>query len=318
MTRRGRADKIEFVAANYPPGIKRGEVEPVHVTNPDFFEVQQGGPFIPIADIATLAESQAGISATKVVPTTGLPIFKPNGTALQADLGGNARGANAIDLQQSRSAATQVASGINSIIGGGLYNSALSNNSTVAGGFLNIAGVVGATVGGGASNTASGAYSTISGGAAATASGNRATVAGGDYNEASGAYSFAAGRRAKAVEDGTFALSDSQNADFTVGTADVFGARFAGGYWLTGGDVVIGDVTGDGKLSVDQDSVTGAIPVIELDQADLSEQFMKFITTIGEGNPTEAIGAKSLATTHFIRVEIDGVGDRYFPVGTIA
>lgn len=48
---------------------------------------------------------------------------------------------------------------------------------------------------------------------------------------------------------------------------------------LAGGNesVVIGDTTADGKLSVDQAESAGAIPVLELDQADVSEQFIKYI-----------------------------------------
>jgi len=84
------------------------------------------------------------------------------------------------------------------------------------------------------------------------------------------------------------------------------------------GNVGIGTTGPDSKLHIDQASTTAAIPVMTLDQADLSEQFMKFMTTIGVGNPIEAVGAKTLTTTHFIKIEIDGVGDRYIPVGTIA
>jgi len=86
----------------------------------------------------------------------------------------------------------------------------------------------------------------------------------------------------------------------------------------TNGNVGIGTTGPDSKLHIDQASTTAAIPVMTLDQADLSEQFMKFMTTIGVGNPIEAVGAKTLTTTHFIKIEIDGVGDRYIPVGTIA
>jgi hypothetical protein len=74
----------------------------------------------------------------------------------------------------------------------------------------------------------------------------------------------------------------------------------------------------NGRLEVSQNSTTAAIPTLELEQADLSEEFINFVTTIGVGNPTEAVGAKVLTTTHFIRIQIDGVGYRYIPVGTIA
>jgi hypothetical protein len=74
----------------------------------------------------------------------------------------------------------------------------------------------------------------------------------------------------------------------------------------------------DGSLSLDQSSTTGNRPVLYLDQADLGEEFIEFITTIGTGNPVEAVGAKVLTTTHFIKVKLPGGLIRYLPVGTIA
>lgn len=85
-----------------------------------------------------------------------------------------------------------------------------------------------------------------------------------------------------------------------------------------------GNIHGFGTLSplatahVDQSSATAAIPTLYLDQADLSEEMVEFNTTIGTGNPIEAVGAKTLTTTHFIRVTLPGGLSRYIPVGTIA
>lgn len=73
-----------------------------------------------------------------------------------------------------------------------------------------------------------------------------------------------------------------------------------------------------GTLHVDQESATGGIPVLYLDQGDVSEEMMQFACTIGVGNAIEAIGGKSLTTTHFVKVTISGGLTRYFPVGTIA
>ncbi|NDG49925.1 MAG: hypothetical protein EBY30_13025, partial [Rhodospirillales bacterium] len=88
-------------------------------------------------------------------------IGQPKGTgALLAQIpdasavGGNARGANAVDLQTSRTVATQVASG---------------NQSAVHGGNANTASGIGATVAGGNTNTANGNYSWVPGGQNATA-----------------------------------------------------------------------------------------------------------------------------------------------------
>lgn len=71
-------------------------------------------------------------------------------------------------------------------------------------------------------------------------------------------------------------------------------------------------------LTVDQASTTAAIPVLVLDQADLDQPMIEFITTIGVGNAVEAIGAKTLTTTHFIMIELPGGLIRYIPAGTIA
>ncbi len=84
------------------------------------------------------------------------------------------------------------------------------------------------------------------------------------------------------------------------------------------GDVGIGTTNATAQLHVDQSDTGGAQPVATFDQADVSEEIFEFISTIGVGNAIEAIGAKTLTTTHFIKVTIPGGLTRYFPVGTIA
>jgi hypothetical protein len=90
----------------------------------------------------------------------------PKGTgALQAQAndgttaGGNARGANALDFQMTRTAATQVASGSGSIIIGGGNNTASGFNGTVIGGGNGVASGNYTTVINGYNNTSSGPYS---------------------------------------------------------------------------------------------------------------------------------------------------------------
>ena len=61
-----------------------------------------------------------------------------------------------------------------------------------------------------------------------------------------------------------------------------------------------------------------AIPVLTLTQSDVDQDMIEFVSTIGTGNAIEAVGAKTLTTTHFIKVTIPGGLTRYFPVGTIA
>lgn len=61
-----------------------------------------------------------------------------------------------------------------------------------------------------------------------------------------------------------------------------------------------------------------AIPVLTLEQLDVGEEMFELITTIGTGNAIEVIAAKTLTTTHFIKITIPGALTRYIPCGTIA
>lgn len=72
------------------------------------------------------------------------------------------------------------------------------------------------------------------------------------------------------------------------------------------------------KCHIDQSVDDAAIPVLILDQADVSEEMIEFVSTIGVGNAIEAVGEKTLTTTHFIKVTLPGALTRYIPVGTIA
>jgi hypothetical protein len=106
-------------------------------------------------------------------------IGQPKGTgALLAQFpdnavaGGNARGANAVDLQTTRSAATQVASGQNAAVCGGNGNTASGVESVVGGGNGNTASGARANVAGGMQNTADGLQSWVPGGLQASARGH--------------------------------------------------------------------------------------------------------------------------------------------------
>lgn len=144
-------------------------------------------------------------------------VIRPKGTgAILAQIpdststGGDKRGSRAVDLQSSRTAATQVASGASSVIVGGSNNLANSSSAVVVGGTtntasntyaavvcgtLNSATAYGTAVVGGESNTASGTTAFIGGGYANTAAGARAVVGGGDTCSASGDYSAVMGGR---------------------------------------------------------------------------------------------------------------------------
>jgi hypothetical protein len=136
---------------------------------------------------ATGAATGAAVQISAQGSDTNIPLaLQPKGTgALQAQrtdstaTGGNARGANAVDWQTLRAAATQVASGQLSSILSGASNSASGVYSTIISGNQHVA---------------SGSYSSISGGLAnaITSSGvNSFGFVGGGYgNTSSGAFNF--------------------------------------------------------------------------------------------------------------------------------
>lgn len=111
---------------------------------------------------------------------TNIPlVLAPKGTgALQAQqtdsttVGGNARGAGAVDWQTMRAASTQVASGQGTFIGGGVNNLASGNYSAIGGGDTNTATALRAAVSGGQNNTVSTDYSWTPGGLYGTSRAN--------------------------------------------------------------------------------------------------------------------------------------------------
>ena len=171
----------------------------------------------------TLSENTSATNSDLVLTPKGTGALiagpKPDGTAT----GGNARGANAVDLQTSRSAATQVASAFAaSSILGGTQNTASANYAVVAGGQNGTASGVNSFVGGGQSNTASGGWSCALN-SNNTASGQAAFVCG-NLNTSSaqdsgsfGANAVADRRTMQAHASGRFADNgDAQRARFVM------------------------------------------------------------------------------------------------------
>ena len=122
----------------------------------------------------------------------------PKGTGAlvaQASDGGttiNARGANAVDWQTSRSAASMVA-GSSAVISGGLNNTASGSQSVVSGGNGNNVSNFWAFNGGGLNNTVSGSVSFNGSGQSNTVAGARAGVVTGRGNTATGEFNFIGG-----------------------------------------------------------------------------------------------------------------------------
>lgn len=178
-----------------------------------------------LADTSVTTQTSAVIQATT---TNANLVLNPNGTgAIVASIpdgtatGGNARGANAVDLQTTRSANTNVASGINSIIGGGISNTASHLNSSVLGGSNNRAGNTYSSILGGQNNTTGESWSAIVGGISNTTSGI-ACVAGGNANTNSGRYAITLGGGHNVSGRGSIALGEGNTS-----TADY---AFSSGY----------------------------------------------------------------------------------------
>ncbi len=91
-----------------------------------------------------------------------------------------------------------------------------------------------------------------------------------------------------------------------------------GGHSYIQGTLSVGTITKAGALTINQVDASGAIPALFISQTDVSEEMIEFDTTIGVGNAIEAVGAKTLTTTHFIKVTLPGGLTRYIPAGTIA
>lgn len=146
------------------------------------------------AETAGTGGDNYGIALTPT-GTGAISAHVPDSTAA----GGNARGANAVDWQPSRSLAVQAATGANSTIGGGISNAASGASSVVSGGTGNTASGTRSTVGGGDGNEATMTWATASGGASNLASGTYSWVPGGvqaTTRGLSGAGAYSAGLRA--------------------------------------------------------------------------------------------------------------------------
>lgn len=131
--------------------------------------------------------------------------------------------------------------GDSAFVGGGQVNLAPGFLTTVAGGSGNEARYYGAFVGGGRFNLARDQMSVVAGGYNNQAQGSYSMVPGGLDTVATGDYSFAAGRRAKALQDGCFIWADATDADFNCAAANRFIARATGGVYFYSG---IGPSTG--------------------------------------------------------------------------
>ncbi len=167
----------------------------INVTGTDATKVLKAGDAMtgPLSINSDVATKSADLLTTGIIISTG-GAMQTTGIG-HGTVAGSARGTGAVDLQTSRLAAGQAATGDYSVIGGGIGNTASGYASVVSGGQQNSAGASNsyATVGGGVGNSASATYATVGGGTSNKASGFFSVVAGGQSNTVYAANSAAAG-----------------------------------------------------------------------------------------------------------------------------
>ena len=214
--------------------------------------------YVATAGAITLGNPYITIGTALIgVTSTGALYVQPAGTgALQAQAttssatGGNARGANAVDWQTSRTGATQVASGSASVVGGGQNNTAGVLNSTVGGGLNNAIGGGYGTIGGGYNNSVSnGGFNFIGGGNSNTNNGTTAVLVGGSTNTSSGLYGVVGGgfTNSTTANAAVTTQSGTMNATTAV-TLSGSNANIKVGQYITGtsiaGDTYVAAISG--------------------------------------------------------------------------
>jgi hypothetical protein len=207
-------------------GVANTATGDITLSNPQLELGSTANTYIPTTTTAvygTPTLSFSGVSSIGLL-SNGALYLEPAGTgAIQADattstaVGGNARGANAVDWQTLRSAATNVASALASTIAGGTGNTASATSTVVAGGNSNNVSGSQSAILGGFGNTVSGIYSSIGGGFSNTAAGYLNFIGGGQLNSGT-ALAAVTTQATSAVTSGSTAVTlSATNASIRVG-----------------------------------------------------------------------------------------------------
>jgi hypothetical protein len=191
-----------------------GQLEPsatVGTYVPTTTTILLGNPSLSLGGFASLGMENTGAVYLQPALTGALQAQATTSTTV----GGNARGANAVDWQTARNSASQVASSTQSVVGGGFGNTASNVGSTVAGGALNVVNQPYAGILSGQSNAVTANYASVVGGSSNTGSGYYGFVGGGTSNSTT---SSSAVTTQSATMNGTTAVTLSgSNANIKVG-----------------------------------------------------------------------------------------------------
>lgn len=198
--------------------------------------------------------------------------------------GGVSRGAGAVDFQTARSAANQVAQGVNSaILGGNANRVAAAGNAVIVGGNINLitggatnsgilcglsntinSNVLQGVIAGGARNSVAANFGGVLAGDSNNANGARSAVGGGDTNTASGSNSFVGGgnlNAASATQSGVLAGASNNagalNAVVCGGDVNGVGTGGTGGFIGGGNGNSVGTAAYGGNVCGTLNQVTG-------------------------------------------------------------
>lgn len=284
----------------------------------------QFGTFSSIRHAQIIAEAAgtgtANINLVLTPKGTGAFILgpPPDGTVT----GGNARGANAVDLQTNRSSAIHVASGVNSVIGGGASNQASGTASVIGGGAGNQAigdygtvggglgcqaNAIGATCGGGRANWVVTPYATVGGGFQNNTYSSYCVIGGGIYNENAGDYS--------GILSGNFCSTTKPYASITGGNqafANRYGMRAQNaGIFSARGDCQLGELVLRGTTTTN--TAVRLRPDAASERLTISSgqvcQYLLIITGVCNGGADVA--------TYIRQVTIKNIGGTTSIVGTV-
>ena len=176
-----------------------------------------GTPTLSLSGVAGLGLQSDGSLYVSPAGTGALQAQATTSTAT----GGNARGANAVDWQTSRSSATQVASGANSFIGSGASNIVSGQYATIVGGNTGQATAYGSFVGAGYGNKATLNQAAVVAGENNTASGFNSFIGGGHLNNATGWFSTIGGGEANSGTSGTAVVSGLSTQTIATGSLQI-------------------------------------------------------------------------------------------------
>jgi hypothetical protein len=227
----GAACDVAIVASDGASATNNGAGQIVYVWGVQLELGATANTYIPTTTTqiyGTPTLSFSGVS-TIGLESNGSLFVQPAGTgALQAQattssaVGGNARGANAVDWQTKRNAATQVASGLGSVIcGGEERNTASGQQSFVGTGYNNSSSTYGATIVSGVNNSNAGLAAFIGAGSSHTIGSNGAysVLVGGNTNTSSGRYNFIGGGTLNSGTSGSAVTSQATTAVTSGSTA---------------------------------------------------------------------------------------------------